>query len=87
MALLEAQASGLAVVAGRVRGVPGIVRHGESGLLVPQDGDFAEALGRLIDDRALRVHLGGSAAATVAADHGLEAAAATLDRALAMAAS
>lgn len=87
MALLEAQASGLAVVAGRVRGVPGIVRHGESGLLVPQDDDFAEALGRLIDDQALRARLGGSAAVTVAADHGLEAAAATLDRALAMAAS
>ena len=68
MALLEAQASGLAVVAGRVRGVPGIVSHGETGLLVPGDGDFTEALGQLIDDETLRARLGRSAAATVAAD-------------------
>ena len=87
MALLEAQASGLAVVAGRVRGVPGIVSHGETGLLVPEDGNFTEVLGQLIDDQTLRARLGKTAAATVAADHGLDAAAATLNRALAMAAS
>ncbi len=85
MALLEAQASGLAVVAGRVRGVPGIVSDGETGLLVPEDGDFSEALGRLIGDEALRARLGAAAAAAVAADHGLDGAAATLNRALAVA--
>jgi len=87
MALLEAQASGLAVVAGRVRGVPGIVRHGRTGLLVPEGGDFAEALGRLIDDAPLRARLGAAAALAVAADHGLEAAAETLNRALQVACS
>ncbi len=86
MALLEAQASGLAVVAGRVRGVPGIVRHGETGLLVPEGADFAEALGRLIDDAQLRAQLGATAATTVAAHHGLDAAATTLNRALSVAA-
>ena len=87
MALLEAQASGLAVVAGRVRGVPGIVRHGRTGLLVPEGGDFAEALGRLIDDAPLRARLGAAAALAVAADHGLEAAAETLNRAFQVARS
>ena len=87
MALLEAQASGLPVLAGRVRGVPGIVRHGETGLLVAEGGDFAGALGRLIDDGALRARLGAAASAHVAAEHGLEAAAATLERALAVARS
>ena len=85
MALLEAQASGLPVVAGQVRGVPGIVRHGETGLLVPEGEDFAEALGRLVDDDALRTGLGAAAATNVAAHHGLEGAAATLNRALAVA--
>ena len=91
MALLEAQASGLAVVAGRGRGVPGIVRHGETGLLVAGGDaggdDFAEALGRLIDDGRLRARLGAAAADAVAADHGLKGAAATLTEALAVAAS
>ena len=87
MALLEAQASGLAVVAGRVRGVPGIVRHGETGLLVAEGDDFAGALGRLLDDAALRARLGAAAAVAAAADHSLDSAAATLKTALAMAAS
>ncbi len=85
MALLEAQASGLPVVAGQVRGVPGIVRHGETGLLGPEGDDFAGALGRLIDDSALRTSLGAAAAANIAAHHGLEGAAATLNRALTVA--
>ena len=40
MALLEAQASGLPVVAGQGGGVADVVRHGESGLLV-KAGDSA----------------------------------------------
>ncbi len=87
MALLEAQASGLAVVAGRVRGVSGIVRHGETGLLVAESGDFSAALGRLIDDTELRHRFGAAAAVTIAADHSLDGAAATLNRALSVAAS
>ena len=54
MALLEAQASGLPVVAGDVGGVPDIVRDEETGLVVPDGewGAFARAVARLLDDRA-----------------------------------
>ncbi|MFQ5785732.1 MAG: glycosyltransferase family 4 protein [Alphaproteobacteria bacterium] len=87
MALVEAQATGLPVVAGRVRGVPDVVRDGESGILAPpgDDAAFAAALGRLLDDDALRARLGVGAATAAVAHHGLEAAAATLASALAAA--
>ncbi len=87
MALLEAQAAGLPVVAGRVRGVGDVVRDGETGLLT-NDGDgagFAEAVRRLLDDSDLRRDLGTAARASVAAHHSLDQAAATLDHALAVA--
>ena len=61
MALLEAQASGLPVVAGASGGVPAIVAAGETGLLVPP-GDaaaFAAALRRLIVSNDLRASDGG----------------------------
>lgn len=89
MALLEAQAAGLPVVAGRVRGVSDIVDDGKTGLLT-KDGDvpgFGRAVARLLDDPGLRRALGHGAATTVAAHHGLDQAAATLNHALAVAAS
>lgn len=89
MALLEAQAAGLPVVAGRVRGVSDVVRGGETGLLT-DDGDgagFAAAVGRLLDDSDLRRDLGTAAQASVAAHHSLDQAAVTLNHALAVAAS
>ncbi len=64
MALLEAQAAGLPVVAGRVRGVPEVVRDGRTGLLVPP-GDAAAlgaAISRLVGDPALRRGFGAEAA-------------------------
>lgn len=84
MALLEAQAEGLPVVAGDAGGVPSIVRHGETGLLAPV-GDaaaFAAAVADLVADRELRRRLGANAAAVVRAAHGLPAAAERLDSAL-----
>lgn len=81
MAFLEAQAAGLPVVAGRVRGVPDVVAHGVTGLLTPA-GDtvaFAEALRRLIDDRTLRARLSAAAPGNVP---DVAAAAATLNHAL-----
>jgi glycosyltransferase involved in cell wall biosynthesis len=51
--VLEAMASGLPVVALRAGGVAGIVRSGESGVLVEPDAspaDFADALIPLVDD-------------------------------------
>lgn len=84
MALLEAQAAGLAVVAGDGGGVPAIVRHGETGLLAPVgDADaFASAVSQLIADPKQLRNLGRRAAEVVRRDHGLPAAAKTLDAAV-----
>lgn len=60
LALLQAMASGVPVVASRVGGVPEVVRDGVDGLLV-EAGDeaaLASALGRLAADRDLRSRLG-----------------------------
>jgi glycosyltransferase involved in cell wall biosynthesis len=87
MALLEAQATGLPVVAGRAGGVADIVRDGETGLLAPE-GDVAEfsaALGRLVADGAKRAEMRAAALRLIPAAHGLEEAAAALDAALAAA--
>jgi glycosyltransferase involved in cell wall biosynthesis len=65
MAFLEAQAAGLPVIAGRSGGVPAVVANGRSGILTPA-GDaaaFADALRRLLDDRAERARLAQGARA------------------------
>ncbi len=77
MALLEAQASGLPVVAGASGGVAQIVAPGVSGLLVPP-GDaagFAAAVRQLIVDRDLRARFAAAARQRVVAEHDLSAAA------------
>jgi glycosyltransferase involved in cell wall biosynthesis len=63
IALLEAAATGLAIVASRVGGNPEIIHDGQTGLLVrPADGgDLGEALSRLIGDVGLRQSLGSAA--------------------------
>ena len=65
MAVMEAMAAGLPVVATAVGGVPDIVAHGETGLLVPAgDRDaFAASLGRLAADPQRRRALGEAARA------------------------
>jgi glycosyltransferase involved in cell wall biosynthesis len=59
-AVLEAMAMGLPVVATRVPGTREVVRHGETGFIVEVEDTegLADALGRLIEDPALRVRLG-----------------------------
>lgn len=54
MAILEAMAAGLPVVAAKVDGVPEVVLHGETGLLVPsRDGEaIADAVIELLKDPA-----------------------------------
>jgi glycosyltransferase involved in cell wall biosynthesis len=70
-AALEAMASGLPVVATRVTGTREVVRHGETGLLV-EVGDaraLADALGKLIEDSALRARLGSRGREVVRAEY------------------
>lgn len=59
---LEAMASGRALVATTVDGIPDAVSDGETGLLVPPDDPpaLAHALERLLGDEALRVRLGAA---------------------------
>jgi glycosyltransferase involved in cell wall biosynthesis len=60
MALLEAMAVGLPVIATRVGGIPEVVREGETGMLV-EVGDvdgLAAAIQTLVNDPALRVAMG-----------------------------
>jgi len=82
MALLEAQAAGLPVVAGRTDGVPATVADGETGSLVtPGDaGAFAVAVASLLDDTLLRQNMSARAVQRIAARHTVPAAADTLRR-------
>jgi glycosyltransferase involved in cell wall biosynthesis len=60
LSAMEAMAAGRPVVATAVGGVPEVVRHGETGLLVPP-GDVAAMAGamlRLGHDRGLREAMG-----------------------------
>ena len=61
--VLEAMASGTAIVASDVAGIPQAIRVGEDGLLVPEKdpGSLAEALRKLASSRSLRKTLGASA--------------------------
>jgi glycosyltransferase involved in cell wall biosynthesis len=81
MALLEAQAAGLPVVAGRTGGVPDIVRDGVSGLLTPIGDDiaFAEAVATLLTDKTRRAAMAADAARIAATEHSFEGASRTLD--------
>ncbi|NDW04733.1 glycosyltransferase family 4 protein [Jiella pacifica] len=80
MALIEAGAAGLPVVAGTSPGVAGVVADGETGLLVPQ-GDaaaFADAI-RLMLDHERRASFGEAARRRAMARHDVAAAAERLD--------
>jgi glycosyltransferase involved in cell wall biosynthesis len=74
LGLLEAQSCGKPVVAYRVAGVPEAVLHATTGLLAtPGDADdLGDALGRLVEDPALRSQMGTSARAHVLSHHLLE---------------
>ena len=70
VALMEAMATGAAVVSTRVSGIPELVHDGRNGLVVaPGDAvALADALEHLLGDAALRRELGRAARATVAAE-------------------
>jgi glycosyltransferase involved in cell wall biosynthesis len=75
VAILEAKAAGVAIVATRVNEVPEILSDGESGLLTPpEDPDgMARALVMLATDPALRARLGRRARLEAEQRHSLDA--------------
>jgi glycosyltransferase involved in cell wall biosynthesis len=84
LAYLEAQAFGLPVVAFANAGVPEVVEHGVSGVLVPS-GDvaaLAAAVDGVLADPEGRARMAAAARAKVARDHTLSVAAATIGAAL-----
>jgi len=82
VAAVEAAACGLPVVASAVHGIPDVVVHGETGLLVPprDAGALAAAIRRLADDGALRRRMGAAGRAFAAAYYRWEANAAQMER-------
>ena len=85
MAILEAQAARLPVVAGFRPGIAAMVAAERSGLLVPE-GDtaaFAVALDRLIGDKELRQSMTLEAVAKTVREHGIDTAAVRLNAGLA----
>ncbi|QIK38748.1 glycosyltransferase [Caldichromatium japonicum] len=75
IALLEAAAAGLPIVATRVGGIPEAVRHGVNGLLVPPEDPqaLAAAIAELLQDRERRRIFGQAGQALVACEFSVEA--------------
>jgi len=73
VALMEAMAAGVPVVSTRLSGIPELVEDGVSGLLAApgDDASLADAIGRLLDDAALRGRLADAARTRVTALHDL----------------
>ena len=60
LVLLEAMSRRVPVIASRVSAIPEVVVHGETGILVEarEVDELATAMTRLLEDRALRQHMG-----------------------------
>lgn len=71
-ALIEAMAAGLPVIASRVGGVPAVISHERTGLLVPPGnaGALAEALRRLLERPGWATQLGVAASRSVDSRYG-----------------
>jgi glycosyltransferase involved in cell wall biosynthesis len=80
VALMEAMALGKPVVASRISGIPELIGHERSGLLVePGDADaLAEALSRLARDPAMRRRLGAAGRSCIEREFDLDRSAAQL---------
>jgi glycosyltransferase involved in cell wall biosynthesis len=73
-ALLEALASGLPVIATSVGGAPDVIRHMESGYLIPPDSvqELQQALLTFLSDSSLRARLGECGRQRTASAYSLE---------------
>jgi phosphatidylinositol alpha-1,6-mannosyltransferase len=87
IALLEACAYGLPVVAGATGGIPETIREDETGLLVDPDDTaaVARALRRVLDDRALAARLGAAAQAMATGERSWDRFAERMERVLELA--
>jgi glycosyltransferase involved in cell wall biosynthesis len=76
IAVLEAMAAGLPVVASSVDAIPEYVHDGDTGLLVPPRTvePLASAMARLLDEPALATRLGAAGRAIVEREHDIRAA-------------
>jgi glycosyltransferase involved in cell wall biosynthesis len=72
--LMEAGAAGLPLISTKISGIPELVRHGETGLLVaPADAvSLANAIAELAANQTLRITLGQNARELVEVDFNLE---------------
>ena len=84
LTMLEAMAEGRPTVASAVDGIPTFVRHERTGLLVPprDPNRLAEALIRLLDDRALAARLGRDGRALAAREGSVKKTASRVDELL-----
>jgi phosphatidylinositol alpha-1,6-mannosyltransferase len=82
ISLAEASACGVPVIAGRSGGIPEAVRDGQTGLLVhaEQVEEVAAAVGRLLDDPALRARYGAAGRRAVESHYNWDRVAADLRR-------
>jgi glycosyltransferase involved in cell wall biosynthesis len=89
MAMLEAQAAGIAVVSCATRGVPDVVEHGRSGLLAAPGDPLAlsRLVRELLEDEGRRARMGDAATEFAARERSVKAAAARLRALLAPLAS
>ena len=73
LSLVLAMGAGLPVIASRVAGIPEVVHHGVSGLLVTPGNavELGEALSRVLHDEGLRTRLGEEARAFVTPRFGI----------------
>jgi glycosyltransferase involved in cell wall biosynthesis len=80
LAMLEAQASGLPVVAGAEGGVAEVLQDGVTGVLIPRRDRrlLATAVAHILDAPAQRAHMANAAAAFVASERSLDRAAGIL---------
>ncbi len=80
LALLEAMASELAVVATGVGGIPEVIEDGRSGFLSASAESAVDLVSRLVADRVLRDRIGGQARRRVAESFSMERMARALER-------